>query len=273
MQGMWTGEDGVTQFNPGEVARPLVGFNAGKETKTLADADRRMLTLGELVRSVFSGQDAGAASIAITGGKKGAMRSATADLNRKLTVDEMKRLKEVGSKQGLGDVIDRGDGITMTSFDPDKPLPEMKAKNLKKLNEAVKSIVPDASQTRQAYVDGVYVPLMDEWKKGEGSGAVTRKMLDELKKNPVQYAVFNDNPYIADQAFRLLQEDKKLAGKFGGIRQDLQNLREVAYGGASAPKKGWLDRVDKALAAGKVSFPAIGALLLAAQQGQQPNER
>jgi hypothetical protein len=272
MQGMWTGEDGVTQYNPGQVARPLVGFNAGKDTKTLADADREMLEKGELVRSVFSGQDAGGANIAITGGKKGAMRSATADLNRKLTVDEIKKLKEVGSKQGLGDVVDRGDGITMTSFDPDKPMPEMKAKNLKSLNEAIKSVVPDAGQTKQAFVDGVYVPLMKEWKQGEGSGAVTKKMLDELKKNPVQYAVFNDNPYIADQALRLLAEDKKLAATKGGVRRDLQNLREVA-GGKGGAKKGWLDRVDKAYQAGKISLPAFGAFMIAVKQGQQPDER
>ena len=38
-------------------------------------------------------------------------------------------------------------------------------------------------------------------------------------------------------------------------------------------KKGWFDRVNKAYQAGKISLPALAALLAAAKQGQQPDER
>lgn len=271
MQGMWDAKGLPTQYNPGGSARPLVGFNAGKDTKRLADADRQMLQAGETVRAAFTGQDAGGAHVRIGGGKAGAMRSLAADMPRKLTVDEMKKLRAVAKGADLQDVVDTGEGITMTSFAA--PMQKRNAKDFKKLSDAVQQVVPEAKNTRRTFVDGVYADLADAWKQGEGSGAVTKTMLNELKKNPVMYAAFNDNPYIADQAFKLLTEDKKLAATKGGVRQDLQNLREVAWGGAGAAKKGWLDRIDKAYAAGKVSLPAIGALLLAAQQGQQEGQR
>lgn len=45
------------------------------------------------------------------------------------------------------------------------------------------------------------------------------------------------------------------------------DVREVAWGGG-ASKKGWLDRVDKAYQAGKISLPAFGAFMIAVKQGQ-----
>lgn len=265
MQGMWTGEDGVTQFNPGAAARPLVGFNAGKDVKTLADADRQMLQAGETLRAALDGQDAGGAHVRITGGKTGAMRSLAADMPRKLTVDEMKKLKEIGASAGLGDVVDVGEGITMTNFAGTAPA--RNAKDFKKLSAAVQEVLPEAKGARRVSVDGVYADLTGAWKKGEGSGAVTDQIIAEIDKNPVMAATFNDNPYIGKQALKLLERDEKLAAAKGGVRRDLQNLRQLL---AENGGKDWFTRLKKARAGGQISLPAIGALMLAAQQGQQP---
>lgn len=268
MQGMWTGDDGVTQFNPGASARPLVGFNAGKDVKTLADADRQMLQAGETLRAGLDGQDAGAAHVRIGGGKTGAMRSLAADMPRKLTADEMKKLKEIGEGAGLDDVVDTGEGLTMTSFT--KAMPNRNAKDFKKLSAAVQDVLPEAKNARRASVDGVYADLKGDWKKGEGSGAVTDKIIAEIDQNPVMAATFNDNPYIGAQAMKLLERDEKLKGAKGPVREDLQNLRRLLGENGG---KDWFNRLKKARAAGQISLPAFGAFMLAVKQGHQPDER
>ena len=268
MQGMWDAEGLPTQYNPGGAARPLVGFNAGKETKTLADADRQMLQAGETLRAALDAQDAGGAHVRISGGKAGATRSLAADMPRKLTVDEMKKLKEISQAAGMGDVVDVGEGVTLTKFGAD--LPQRSAKDFKKLSAAVQQVLPEARNTRRVSVDSVYADLTDAWRKGEGSGAVTDQIIAEIDKNPVMAATFNDNPYIGRQALKLLERDDKLAAAKGGVRQDLQNLRRLI---AENGGKDWFARLKKARAAGQISLPALGALMVAAQQGQQSDER
>jgi hypothetical protein len=269
MQGMWDAKGVPTQYNPGGSARPLVGFNAGKDTKTLADADRSMLQAGETLRAALDAQDAGGAHARITGGKAGATRSLAADMPRKLTVDEMKKLKEISTAAGLGDVVDVGEGVTLTKFAPGG-LPERSSKDFKKLSAAVQDVLPEAKNTRRVSVDGVYADLTDAWQKGEGSGAVTDEVISAIDKNPVMAATFNDNPYIGQQALRLLERDEKLAAAKGGVRQDLQNLRRLLSENGG---KDWFNRLKKARAAGQISLPAIGALMLAAQQGQPEDQR
>lgn len=268
MQGMWDVEGLPTQYNPGGAARPLVGFNAGKDTKTLADADRAMLQAGETLRAALDGQDAGGAHVRIAGGKTGATRSLAADMNRKLTVDEMKKLKEISTAAGMGDVVDVGEGVTLTKFVGD--LPARNAKDFKKLSAAVQQVLPEAKNTRRVSVDSVYADLTDAWKKGEGSGAVTDEIISAIDQNPVMAATFNDNPYIGQQALKLLERDEKLAAAKGGVRQDLQNLRRLF---AENGGKDWFNRLKKARAAGQISLPAIGALMLAVRQGQQEDQR
>ena len=262
MQGMWG-----DQFNPGQSARPLVGFNAGKDTKTLADADRSMLQAGETLRAALDGQDAGGAHVRITGGKTGAMRSLAADMPRKLTVDEMKKLREIGTKAGIGDVVDVGEGVTMTNFNGKAPA--MSSKEFKRLRDEVQGVLPEAKGTRRAYVDSVYADLTDAWQKGEGSGAVTDKIIAEIDQNPVMAAAYNDNPYIGQQAMKLLERDEKLKGAKGAVREDLQNLRRLL---GENHGKDWFTRLKKARAAGQISLPAFGALMLAAKTSGQPQQ-
>jgi hypothetical protein len=102
-------------------------------------------------------------------------------------------------------------------------------------------------------VDSGYLGLTDKWAQGEGSGAVTRHVLDTVGQNPQLYAAFNTNPYIPQNAANRLNRDAGLSGEFGGVRQDLQNARQIMSQGP-----GGLDRLREALGKG-VALPAIGA--------------
>lgn len=267
MQGMWTGDDGVTQFNPGQAARPLVGFNAGKDTKTLADADKAMLQAGETLRAAMDAQDAGAAHIPIFGGKASATTSLRMKAPRKLTIEEMKAAQKIGAKYGMKDVVDTGEGITFTDFVNTPKAQKQKAYD--QMGREVMAAVPGANDARRASIDSAYAPLVEAWQKGEGSGAVTDEIIAAIDQNPVMAATFNDNPYIGQMALRLLERDEKLAAAKGGVRKDLQNLRRLL---AENGGKDWFTRLKKARAAGQISLPAVGALMLAAQQGQQGDE-
>jgi len=60
MQGVYTPPSGATEYNPGEVARPLVGFDNSGKTKKLAEHDRMLMDAAGNVRAVVDAQGAAA---------------------------------------------------------------------------------------------------------------------------------------------------------------------------------------------------------------------
>lgn len=255
MQGVYTPPEGVTEYNPGEVARPLVAFDAGK-VKSVPDADRAILDAGEATRAFVDVQGAGAWHKPWVGGQAKQSNSIYASLptERPLTKEELDRLQAIGEKYGLPDVVDTGQGATVTSF-----YPEPKELTPKEANGIIAEIneMDIFSQAKRAKVDSGYLGFEEAWAAGEGSGEATRNLLLVLDGVPAGvYDAFNANEKIAENALKRLQRDEKLSAKYGATREDIANAREIIGEG-----KGWIDRLRAALKAG-VILPGIAAFAL-----------
>jgi len=250
MQGIYDGGQGL-ELNQGAVARPLVGYTThGASPKTLATADRDILEAGTGLRAGLLAQDAGAAHVITDSGRMSDRNAVGAGLLGKLTPQEALDLRDVGAKYGYGDLVDRGEGITMTNFGGDPTVPS--TKEMAALTEEVRAIRPDLTTAKRMSQDSVYTDLTDEWKAGEGSGEVTKKILGWVEKTPELAAAMDNNPYIAQNALDLIARDKGLAKIWGPGRADLETFRSIIGAGP-----GWVGRLKKAVKKGIV--PAIAA--------------
>lgn len=255
MQGVYTPPQGVTEFNPGEVARPLVAFNLDKSLKSLPEADRAIMDAGEATRAFIDVQGAGAWHKPFVGGPATQSNSIFAALEnpRPLEKKELGILQKIGEKYGLPDVVDTGQGATITSFYPEPKLPSSQAKGL--LEEIKNTKIFKGAE--RAKVDSGYLGFEDAWRAGEGSGEATRNLLNVLDGVPSGvYKAFNNNEAIAENALRRMERDEKLASSFGATRKDIANARKIIGEG-----KGWIDRLRKALDA-KAILPGVAALAL-----------
>ena len=272
-QGIYMPPGGQLEMNAGGVARPLVGFETlPSGVKILPKGDRAMITAGETLRSALASQDAGAAHVVTRGGLVDDQRSVRIPMNRKLTPDELTQLRdrlstdefaEKPSGYNLNDIIDTGTGVTATRFPyfegvgpaaPPVPLP---GKTFSLLKNEIDSILPDASEAQRGSVDAIYTDLTDAWQKGQGSGAVSQKVLDAINVTPEMRAAFNNNPYLAENAINHLERDRDLAAKYGTTaREDLQRLRQIVADGP-----GWIERLEQAVRQGGI-VPALAAAVI-----------
>ncbi|MFZ9767216.1 MAG: hypothetical protein ACO3C4_01830 [Candidatus Limnocylindrus sp.] len=260
MQGFYYNDLGQLENNPGEVARPLVSFVNTDDGKKIGPADRAMVEAAETLRAAIDAQDAGAAHINFIGQAPGVSNSVSIPRGRKESVEGLLSINEIGKKYGLPDVSDTGKGVTLTRFypEPDK-MDTKKARGL--LSELDAAGYTGATRSQ---VDSVYADLKDQWKQGEGSGAVTRKVLELINVTPEARAAFDNNPYIAKKALGNILRDKGMEKKWGVTRKDLENFRKII---AKGP--GWVGRTEEALKSGGVALPAVaGAVLLEAYRQQ-----
>lgn len=265
-QGVYQPPGGDLELNPGRVARPLVGLhNTGSNKKVLPEGDRAMLEAGEALRSAIAAQDAGAAHITTVGGTVGDQRSVRAGMDRKLSPEELLKVQGVAEKYGLGDVVDTGTGITATRFDGS--LNELPGGLLSSFAKDLHKALPDSGAARRVNVDGIYVDLVDAWKAGEGSGRVSKEILDRINVTPELRSAFDNNPYIAQVALDHIARDEALAKAHGTtVRKDLQKLREIIGSGP-----GWVGRVEEAVKKGIV--PAAATALLTSAYSLQGQEK
>lgn len=261
MQGFYTTDAGRLELNPGEVARPLIAFEtAADQTKSIAPADRAMLSAAERLRAAIDAQESGAAHINfLASGPQSNLNSMMIGRLGASNPQEMLTVQGIGQRYGLGDVSDRGEGLTLTQFYPGPP---------KLTNQQRNALLADLAAagfetTAPSKVDSVYESLTDQWKEGVGSGAVTRQVLAGINVTPEARAAFNNNPHIASVALNRVARDEKWAQVWGPARQDLQNLRRIIGSGA-----GWVDRLEAALKSGQL-LPAVAGPFLAALALQQ----
>lgn len=251
MTGMYQPPQGPLETNPGEVARPLVGMKTlGKGEKEIDPASRTMVNLGEATRAYIDAQLGGAGHMPITGGPAGKSRSLFLPKNGPASKQELLDLKALGSKYGLGDVVDTGQGITMTSFYPDPPL--LKRKESKQLMEGIEGLgYPEANKIK---VDTVYKDYSKPFQNAPGSGQATQQLLDLFNSaKPEAREAFNNNAHIPQMALNRLSRDEDWAQKWGATGQHFQNARAIIGEGP-----GWLDRLQEGLKKGIV-LPAIAA--------------
>jgi hypothetical protein len=285
MTGMYRTPAGVLETNPGEVAQPMGTFRAPRDYekefigprdwepfKRATDADRATMTAGEYFRAWLDAQNAGSWHKFWEGGPQNQSTSLLYPKveNRRAPIADLLAQQAVGAKHGLGDVTDSARGTLLTRFWPPVEgrgaVPQLD--DVKEFNRAFRKGELDvpgmAGPPVRVRVDSELANLVDEWQKGEGSGAATRKMLEHVTATPELRSAFNDNPYLAEQALAKFERDKAWAGRWGAPRQDIQNARQVVAGG-----KGWVDRIEAALKDGSISLPAATALLAGAAAMQR----
>jgi len=254
MQGLYQPPGGLLEVNPGEVARPLVAFDSGK-VKSLPQTDRDILEAGEAVRAYVDAQDAGAAHKVWAGGASGQSNSMFVPRSGPATQEQLMAVRDAAAPYGLGDVVDTGEGLTVTSFYPDPP--KMSSKQAGLLTDALDGALPgEAVVPRRVKVDSVYEDYVDAWKAGEGSGKATEQLLRKINKSPELRAAFDNNPHLAENALNRLQRDKDWSSKWGGTREDIQTARSVIAGGP-----GWVGRLEKLVKKGVLPAALVGAVL------------
>lgn len=265
MQGVYEGANGL-ELNRGEVARPLVSFDAGK-VKSVPAHDRTMLDTGESLRAYIDAQDAGAWHKPWLDGQPGQSNSLFLPAEGALPREQAAALRALGQKHGLPDLSDTGQGVTMTSFGGDLPDSKALGTLLRKgdLRQEIEQAAPGLGAPHRAKVDGGYVGYTGEWAKGPGSGAATLKVLEDLNASPNLRDALNRDVNIPKNAIARMERDAEIAGKTGDtLRPDIQNARKIIGEGP-----GWIDRLDAALKAGAISLP-VAALFL--RQAQGPSE-
>jgi len=289
MQGVYTPPAGVTEYNPGEVARPLVGFDNSGPTKKLPIDDRRLMDAAGNVRAVVDAQGAAAYHKPFAKGNNAFSNDVFAGLptERPLSEDELGLLGKIGAKYNLGDVIDTGQGATLTNFDDAVSLADeinygaadeayLKKNNqvvnkkgeLRLTNKQLKSLSEDLdnigfSTLDRVDVDSGYIGYEGAWGAGKGSGEVTKQLLDFFDSMPAGLVkAFNQNDAIPQKALARMMRDQSLARQYGGTRSDIQRLRSIIAGTDSKYQaKGWIDRVRKAVKDGAI-LPGLGAFAL-----------
>jgi len=265
MQGVYQPPSGLLETNVGEVARPLVAFKSGN-VKTIADADKGLLEAGESMRAFVDAQDAGAAHITYGGGAAGKSNSLFVPMDKSPSKDQLMAVRELSKKQGLGDVVDTGQGITVTNFE--KSPPKQSSKEVKGLLDDITQIVEPAAKQTKGYrvnVDGVFEGYVDAWKAGEGSGAASTQLLSKINKTPEIRAAFDNNPYIAKNALDRLLRDKKWSKKWGPARKDIQKARQIISEGP-----GWVGKFEKLVKKGVLPSVLLGGVLANAEMPSKP---
>lgn len=263
MQGLYQPPGGLLETNPGEVARPIVAFDALEGgTKAMTEFDRALLNAGEAMRAYVDAQDAGAAHKVWAGGRAKDSNSLFIPQSGPATKDQLLAVRNAAGKYGLNDVVDTGQGMTVTQFYPGAP--EMK--NPKGLLADIDAIMPGAKAER-VKVDSIYQDFVDSWQKPTGSGNATRQLLKELNVTPEIRATFDKNPYIPQNALNRLERDEQWASKWGATREDIQNARRIIGQGP-----GWIGRLEDALKKGAVLPAVAGAVLVGASASQGPSE-
>jgi len=261
MQGMYRTPAGTLETNPGEVARPLGTFTTGGQGfKEATPHDRAILDAGEALRAYLDAQNAGAWHKVWAGGPVKESASLFFPRQGQATLTDLASIQQAGSKYGLTDVADTGQGITATRF---YPPPE----GGKEFDKAVRGgEFTQFGEAHRVKVDSGYIDFVEKWKEGVGSGAATRHMLEYVNKTPELRAAFNNNPHIAERALARLERDEDWAKAWGVPREDIQNARRIIGQG-----KGGIDRLDAALKAGAI-LPAVAAAIYSSAGVPPPGE-
>lgn len=268
MQGVYDPPgDSPIEFNPGRVARPLVAFNRSKtDAKSIPQSDRAIMDVVEATRGAIDVQGAGAWHKVWKGGNVGEQRSVEIKRdNMPSNPAEIQMMRDLAKKHGFPDVVDTGEGFTLTSF-MDQPL-EFDKKQLDKLTAEIDQVLPGA-ETSRAKVESGYLAYEDAWT----GGGVTERLLERIDASPIGVRQsIDNNPGVSEGALRRFERDERMQSKFGATRQDVQNMREVIGQGP-----GWVDRLRKALADGTVlpvlAAVALGELLTDQDQGALSDE-
>jgi hypothetical protein len=222
--GVYQPPGGALELNPASVARPLVDVRGGAVDPT----SRGGMDLAEGLRAYMDVQGAGAWHKPVLNAEPDAMGSVFTPHRGPIDADTLMSLKAMGERYGLPDIIDTGQGATMTAFYPGAPPPGAATQqNLTEgLSDALSGMLGGAPQ--RAYVDSGYQPMFEAGSP-QGSGEMT----DALRALVMQYpdavrAKLDAGPGIRRAALGKAERDADWAQRTGQpIREDVQRARQI----------------------------------------------
>lgn len=221
-KGIYTPPGGVAEFNPSVVSRPLVG----QSPEGVRDNSSRMMSLIESVRPYFDAQGAGAWHKVIPNAKPGDAGSLNVPFNGDVSDEQIAGLMSLGEKYGLGDVVPRGDGFTMTNF-MDAPSGRETGKMLKgDFPRELDAVLPGAMPERSG-LDGDYLSM---YENGGENGAVTRQLLEMLEKygNPTMLGKIEKSEPVRLKVLGNIARDARAAEQHGlAVDDRVQNARQI----------------------------------------------
>lgn len=247
--GFYTPPGGVLETNPATVTRPLVGITEG----AVDPASRGMMDVSEAVRAYIDAQGAGAWHKPIANAKPGEMGSVFTAMEGAVPSETLLKLQEIGGRYGLGDVVDTGQGVTLTNFYPGPPSGSETGKALKgDLGREIAELTGGAPA--RVKIDSGYLPMF-ELEETPGSGAVTRNLREMLSKYPeAVLQKLDESEALRQRALSGAALDEEMASKgYGEAREDIQRARRII---GESGIKGLFDALDRG-----VVLPGLAGLM------------
>ncbi len=268
--GVYQPPGGALELNPASVARPLVGMREG----AVDPASRGAMDLAEGLRAYMDVQGAGAWHKPVLNAKPGGMGSVFTPHEGAIDADTLMSLKAMGERYGLPDIIDTGQGATMTAFYPSEPPPgAVTGKHLKGgLENELSALL--SGDPRRASIDSGYQSMFEAGSP-QGSGEMT----DALRALVMQYpdsvrAKLDASPGIRQAARGKAERDVDWSQRTGQpIREDVQRARQIV---GDEGLSGLFAARDRGVPLPSIIIPTLtagglGATALGSQQ-QAPGE-
>jgi len=266
--GLWTSPvTGMQEINPNVTTTMLTSWTkgSGKSPPQLDPLTERVANAYSALRGLLTEQEAIASSMPVFDPAKPSswwIRAA-----EKPTPAQMKLLEQELAARGLPTGIpDFGDtSFMVTDFSGKGPRGAVIRKAIPQVEEAARAAGIIPKEIRATERLGTYYDL--PWGQSTlGSGVVTRKVLDDLKKEKALWNKLNANRdmknALADLAGRLAEArrpwaEREFAPGVRLLRPDQQRLLED-LASAEARKIGPLRYIEQQLESGRGYYPAIG---------------
>ena len=270
----------VTEFNPANIARPLV-----QTSGNVLPPDKALLSTTEAARAYVDAQNAGAWNRVIPDGQTSAGERTSLQINtgRRVTQEELTQINDVATKAGYF-AIDNGDNTirlindefdvlgngrgSQRALEMSKPRQRFGKDDAERMAENISAIVGDSNVTR-AKIESDFIDFETNLQKSmEGSGAATEQLFEILDNNPT----IRDS--IEADAMAKAQANLTRDARFGEanklpVRGDIQNARQIlAEGGWDALRQAYLRKEFVPAIIGAILAPSFfGMSVMLEDQG------
>ena len=265
--GSFTSSSGMTEFNPANVAGPLVQTDGVVRT-----ADASLLNTVEGARAYIDAQNAGAWHRVIPDNQTTAGERTSLELNlgRPVTLSEMQQLNDLAVNNGYF-AVDYGSGVRFINdeygesdlgrirkAEMAKPNQRFGMKDAKAMQAEIDNIISDApNKVTRAKIDSDYLDFEESLKESaQGSRAATGKLFKMLDDHPkIRDAIEVDLVTKAEQNY--IRDAKFARDNDLPVREDIQNARKILF-----TNKGGLNAL-RAAYNNKELLPAVISAILA----------
>lgn len=220
------------ETNPATVGMPQTSWHEGD----VPALDRQKMNAAEAIRAYTDAQGAGAWHVpgaATRGGNSGT--SLFIPHSGPASKETLMGMREAGAPHGLPDVVDTGEGITLSNFYPGPPEADALKTSLGgDLGEYLRSVSGEEPRRRhvasgyRSMFEGIEDPVTGQMRIPEpGSGEITKKLEDLLAEYPDAVHQL-DTPEFRQRALSgAALDDATAAQGLGVARPDIQRARRL----------------------------------------------